>query len=125
MCLGSSQSVRFSAGEASISYFVITMDNILRELEGLSRHELVWSNTCLAGPLRALPPASVQHLGLQREVTTAALSAGPALTFSCSVLLGYEAGQPISRLWQMWIFQGMSIGVLPMSSHGAMVNYAG
>ena len=54
-----------------------------------------------------------------------ALPLGGALSFSCSVLLSHEAGQPISRLWQMWIFQGMSIGVFSMSSIGAMVDYAG
>ena len=32
------------------------MDNILRNLEDLSRTELVWLNTYLAGRLRALPP---------------------------------------------------------------------
>ena len=32
------------------------MDNILRNLENLSRTELVWLNTYLAGRLRALPP---------------------------------------------------------------------
>ena len=32
------------------------MDNILRNLENLSRIELVWLNTYLAGRLRALPP---------------------------------------------------------------------
>ena len=46
------------------------MDNILRQLEGLSRHELVWLNTYLAGRLRALPPASVQQFSAQPEVTT-------------------------------------------------------
>ena len=43
-------------------FLVLIMDNILRELECLSRHELVWLNTYSAGRLRALPPASVQHL---------------------------------------------------------------
>ena len=38
------------------------MDNILRGLEDLSRHELVWLNTYLAGRLRALPPENVQQL---------------------------------------------------------------
>ena len=46
------------------------MDNILRQLEGLSRHELVWLNTYLAGRLRALPPSSVQQSSAQPEVTT-------------------------------------------------------
>ena len=32
------------------------MDNILRNLESLSRTELVWLNTYLVGRLRALPP---------------------------------------------------------------------
>ena len=38
------------------------MDNILRGLEDLSRHELVWLNTYLAGRLRALPPENEQQL---------------------------------------------------------------
>ena len=46
-----------------------TMDNILRDLEGLSRHELVWLNIYLAGWLRALPPESVQHVSPQPEAT--------------------------------------------------------
>ena len=44
------------------SVSVFTMDTILREL-GLSRNELVWLNTYVAGRLQALPPASVQHAG--------------------------------------------------------------
>ena len=48
---------------------VLSMDNILRQLEGLSRHELVWLNTYLAGRLRALPPSSVQQVSAQPEVT--------------------------------------------------------
>ena len=62
---------------------VLIMDNILRELECLSRHELVWLNTYLAGRLRALPPASVQHTSSHPEVTTAASSTatgGPCLS---------------------------------------------
>ena len=58
-------------------------------------------------------------------VVVKGLLLGGALSFSCSVLLSYEAGQPIPRLWQMWIFRGMSIGVLPMSSIGAMFDYTG
>ena len=49
------------AGEASTSFSNI-MDNILRGLEDLSRHELVWLNTYLAGRLRALPPENVQQV---------------------------------------------------------------
>ena len=37
------------------------MDNILRSLEDLSRTELVWLNTYLAGRLRALPPENEQQ----------------------------------------------------------------
>ena len=49
------------AGEASTSFSNI-MDNILRGLEDLSRHELVWLNTYLAGRLRVLPPENVQQV---------------------------------------------------------------
>ena len=49
------------AGEASTSFSNI-MDNILRGLEDLSRQELVWLNTYLAGRLRALPPENVQQV---------------------------------------------------------------
>ena len=37
------------------------MDNVLRSLEDLSRTELVWLNTYLAGRLRALPPENEQQ----------------------------------------------------------------
>ena len=37
------------------------MDNLLRSLEDLSRTELVWLNTYLAGRLRALPPENEQQ----------------------------------------------------------------
>ena len=77
---------------------VLTMDNILRELEGLSRPELVWLNTYLAGRLRALPSASVMartawekkkealppasvQIGTQPEVATAASSTTLGGTF--------------------------------------------
>ena len=52
---------RLIAGEASTS-FLDLMDNILRGLEDLSRNELVWLNTYLAGRLRALPPENEQPL---------------------------------------------------------------
>ena len=58
------------AGEASTSFVLII--TILREIEQLSRNELVWLNTYLAGRLRALPPASVHHSCPQLEVTTTA-----------------------------------------------------
>ena len=48
------------------------MDNILRELECLSRDELVWLSTYLAGRLRALPPASVRHHPQPEDTSTAA-----------------------------------------------------
>ena len=51
---------RLIAGEASTS-FLDLMDNILRSLEDLSRTELVWLNTYLAGRLRALPPENEQQ----------------------------------------------------------------
>ena len=56
------------------------MDNILRDLEGLSRHELVWLNTYLVGRLRALPPESVQHVSPQPEVTPTAPATSPGST---------------------------------------------
>ena len=41
--------------------FCFSMDNILRNLESLSRTELVWLNTYLVGRLRALPPENDSH----------------------------------------------------------------
>ncbi len=46
------------AGEAPTRF--IEMDNILRQLEGLRRDELVWLNTYLTGRLRALPPSEAR-----------------------------------------------------------------
>ena len=42
-------------------FLIALMDNILRSLEDLSRTELVWLNTYLAGRLRALPPENEQQ----------------------------------------------------------------
>ena len=63
------------AGEASTSFVLIS--TILREIEQLSRNELVWLNTYLAGRLRALPPASVHRSCPQLEVTTTAPTTAP------------------------------------------------
>ena len=55
-----------SIAEKASTSFSNIVDNVLRDLEDLSRHELVWLNTHLAGRLRALPPENVQqvhHLG--------------------------------------------------------------
>ena len=64
------------AGEASTSLHLLIMDSILRQLEGLSRNELVWLSTYLTGRLRALPPTEEQPLGTQPEVPTPAFLGG-------------------------------------------------
>ena len=51
------------------------MDQILRDLENLSRPELVWLNTYLSGRLRVLPP---EHEPQPRPMPKAA-SSGPAV----------------------------------------------
>ena len=60
------------AAEASTSLILLSMDSILRQLEGLSRHELVWLNTYLTGRLRALPPT----MGPQPTVSNPACLGG-------------------------------------------------
>ena len=61
---------RSYAGEASTSLHLRSMDRILRQLEGLSRYEVVWLKSYLTGRLRALPPSGEQQLSMQAEVTT-------------------------------------------------------
>ena len=56
------------------------MDNILRGLENLSRHELVWLNTYLAGRLRALPPENVQQVSPPPEATPTTPATSPENT---------------------------------------------
>ena len=46
----------FGSCWGGVHQFCLSMDNILRSLESLSRTELVWLNTYLVGRLRALPP---------------------------------------------------------------------
>ena len=46
----------FGSCWGGVHQFCLSMDNILRNLESLSRTELVWLNTYLVGRLRALPP---------------------------------------------------------------------
>ena len=46
----------FGSCWGGVHQFCLSMDNILRSLESLSRTELVWLNTDLVGRLRALPP---------------------------------------------------------------------
>ena len=62
------------------------MDNILRNLEDLSRTELVWLNTYLAGRLRALPPENEpQPHSLPKAATDVEHSVGQYLAQSDSV----------------------------------------
>ena len=54
-------SVCFGSCWGGAHQFCFSMDNILRNLESLSRTELVWLNTYLVGRLRALPPENDSH----------------------------------------------------------------
>ena len=58
MCVLAFVLMRESFGSCwgGVHQFCLSMDNILRSLESLSRTELVWLNTYLVGRLRALPP---------------------------------------------------------------------
>ena len=58
------------AGEASTSLILLGMDSILRQLEGLSRDELVWLTTYLTGRLRALPPTGGQPVEPMADSTS-------------------------------------------------------
>ena len=51
----------FGSCWGGVHQFCLSMDNILRNLESLSRTELVWLNTYLVGRLRALPPENDSH----------------------------------------------------------------
>ena len=53
--------VSFGSCWGGAHQFCFSMDNILRNLESLSRTELVWLNTYLVGRLRALPPENDSH----------------------------------------------------------------
>ena len=53
--------VSFGSCWGGVHQFCVSMDNILRNLESLSRTELVWLNTYLVGRLRALPPENDSH----------------------------------------------------------------
>ena len=53
--------VSFGSCWGGVHQFCLSMDNILRNLESLSRTELVWLNTYLVGRLRALPPENDTH----------------------------------------------------------------
>ena len=53
------------------------MDSILRQLEGLSRDELVWLNTYLTGRLRALPPSDAPQASVQPGVATPVFPSDP------------------------------------------------
>ena len=48
-----------------VHQFLLSMDAILRLLEGLRRDELVWLNTYLTGRLRALPPPTTAAAPVQ------------------------------------------------------------
>ena len=48
-----------------VHQFLLTMDAVLRLLEGLRRDELVWLNTYLTGRLRALPPPTTAAVPVQ------------------------------------------------------------
>ena len=52
-----------------VHQFLLTMDAILRLLEGLRRDELVWLNTYLTGRLRALPPPTTAAAPVQMPST--------------------------------------------------------
>ena len=51
----------FGSCWGGVHQFCSSMDNILRNLESLSRIELVWLSTYLVGRLRALPPENDSH----------------------------------------------------------------
>ena len=48
-----------------VHQFPLSMDNILRQLEGLRRDELVCLNTYLIGRVRALPPSEAPQVSQQ------------------------------------------------------------
>ncbi len=72
------------------------MDNILRQLEGLRRDELVWLNTYLTGRLRALPPSEAPQVPPQPVGTSPCFPADSGT--SCGPHTSHTMTAPAERI---------------------------
>lgn len=116
--------------------------NILRQLEGLRRDELVWLHTYLTGRLRALPPSDTSHVPPQVAGTSTCrsddlrMSGGPIFSYGpllphTTVALAEQIGEfnharnPWKRTGadlQDW-FAPLQQRVAPIPSYGSVFFY--
>ena len=81
--------LKFGSCWGGVHQFCLSMDNILRNLESLSRTELVWLNTYLVGRLRALPHENDSHPVVPGTESPGSVAMqGPNGVTSCATRLG-------------------------------------